>query len=250
MATSTADVLDAQPGNAHVCDLVLRQFGGVGSFAGEVSTVRCFEDNVVVKRHLSEPGRGRVLVVDGGGSLRVALIGDMVAGLAAASGWAGIVVNGCVRDSATLCRLDVGIKALGTNPRPSGKAGAGEVDVPVEFGGITFRPGAMLYSDDDGVVVVDRPLGRPNRGAVDRSDLLDDVRAVLVLEPIEHSRRHESVPRLVRVVLGGELDQDEDVVRIVGATEDAADRPPSRGRSADPGRTFDARCRSYRPGSS
>lgn len=153
--TSTADILDTHPGDARVCELVLLQFGGLGSFAGTVSTVRCFEDNAVVKRHVGEPGGGRVLVVDGGGSLRVALIGDMVAGLAAENGWAGIIVHGCVRDVAALRSLDIGIKALGTNPRPSGKSGAGEVDVPVEFGGVTFRPGAMLYSDDDGVVVID-----------------------------------------------------------------------------------------------
>ena len=154
--TSTADVLDAHPVEARVCELVLHQFGGVTAFAGRISTVRCHEDNVVLKRHLGEPGAGRVLVVDGGGSLRVALLGDMVAGLAAGNGWAGVIVNGCVRDSVALRALDVGIKALGTNPRPSGKAGVGETDVPVEFGGITFEPGATLYSDDDGVVVLDR----------------------------------------------------------------------------------------------
>ena len=154
--TSTADILDAHPGEARVCERVLHQFGGVTAFSGPISTVRCFEDNVVLKRRLGEPGEGRVLVVDGGGSLRVALLGDMVAGLAAGNGWAGVVLNGCVRDSAALGVLGVGIKALGTNPRPSGKVGAGEIDVPLEFGGITFEPGAMLYSDDDGVVVVDR----------------------------------------------------------------------------------------------
>ena len=154
--TSTADILDAHPDEAVVCGLALRQFGGVASFAGPISTVLCHEDNVVLKRHLGEPGEGRVLVVDGGGSLRVALLGDMVAGLAAENGWAGLVLNACVRDVAALRLLHVGIKALGTNPRPSGKAGAGEIDVPVEFGGVTFLPGAMLYSDDDGVVVVDQ----------------------------------------------------------------------------------------------
>lgn len=153
---STSDVLDAHPVEARVCDLVFHQFGGVSSFVGPISTVRCHEDNVVVKRHLGEPGEGRVLVVDGGGSLRVALVGDVVAGLAAENGWAGLVMNACVRDVAALRLLDVGIKALGTNPRPSGKAGAGEIDVPVEFGGITFQPGTTLYSDDDGVVVLDR----------------------------------------------------------------------------------------------
>jgi regulator of ribonuclease activity A len=154
--TSTADILDAHPVEARVCEAVLHQFGGVTAFSGPISTVRCHEDNVVLKRHLGEPGAGRVLVVDGGGSLRVALLGDMVAGLAAGNGWAGVIVNGCVRDSVALRALDVGIKALGTNPRPSGKAGVGETDVPVEFGGITFEPGATLYSDDDGVVVLDR----------------------------------------------------------------------------------------------
>ena len=153
---STADILDAHPVEARVCELVLHQFGGVTAFSGPISTVRSHEDNVVLKRHLGEPGKGRVLVLDGGGSRRVALLGDMVAGLAAANGWAGVVVNGCVRDVVALRALDVGIKALGTNPRPSGKAGAGEVDVPVDFGGITFEPGAMLYSDDDGVVVLNQ----------------------------------------------------------------------------------------------
>ena len=109
----------------------------------------------MLKARVAEPGEGRVLVVDGGGSLRVALLGDMVAGLAAASGWAGLVIHGCVRDVAVLRHLPIGIKALGSNPRPSGKAGAGEIDVPVEFGGITFRPGAMLTSDDDGIVVLE-----------------------------------------------------------------------------------------------
>jgi regulator of ribonuclease activity A len=154
--TATSDILDAHPEEARVCELELRQYGGRESFEGRISTARCFEDNVLLKQRLGEPGEGRVLVVDGGGSRRVALLGDMVAGLAAQNGWAGVIVNGCVRDSVALRALDVGIKALGTNPRPSGKAGAGEIDVPVEFGGIVFEPGAMLYSDDDGVIVLDR----------------------------------------------------------------------------------------------
>ena len=154
--TSTSDILDAHPAEALVCATELRQFGGRVSFEGPISTVRCHEDNVLLKQRLGEPGEGRVLVIDGGGSRRVALLGDMIGSLAAGNGWAGLVVNACVRDVASLSLLDVGIKALGSNPRPSGKAGAGEVDVAVEFGGIAFRPGAMLYSDDDGVVVLDR----------------------------------------------------------------------------------------------
>jgi len=134
--------------------LALHQFGCRRAFSGEVSTVRCREDNALVKARLSEPGGGRVLVVDGGGSLRVALVGEKVAGLALASGWSGLIINGCVRDVTALRGLDLGIKAIGPCPRASGKAGAGEVDVPVTFGGVTFTPGAMVWSDDDGVVVV------------------------------------------------------------------------------------------------
>jgi regulator of ribonuclease activity A len=152
--TSTADLLDLHGDAAAVCELELRRFGGHAAFQGLISTVRCFEDNVVLKQRLSEPGEGRVLVVDGGGSRRVALMGDMVAGLAVQNGWAGVVVNGCVRDSAVLADLEVGIAALGTNPRPSTKTGAGEVDVPVTFGGVTFVPGALLACDQDGIVVV------------------------------------------------------------------------------------------------
>jgi regulator of ribonuclease activity A len=152
--TSTADLLDLHGDAAAVCELELRRFGGRATFQGPISTVRCFEDNVVLKARLSEPGHDRVLVVDGGGSRRVALMGDMVAGLAVQHGWAGVVVNGCVRDSAALADLEVGIAALGTNPRPSGKTGAGEVDVPVTFGGVTFVPGAPLACDPDGIVVV------------------------------------------------------------------------------------------------
>jgi regulator of ribonuclease activity A len=155
--TATADVLDEHGERATVCAIAFRQFGGVRAFEGTISTVRCHEDNVLVRRRLSEPGNHGVLVVDGAGSRRVALVGEIVAGLARDSGWAGLVINGCVRDVADLRELDLGIKAIGSTPRPSGKAGMGEVDVPVTFGGVTFRPGDMLFSDDDGVVTLDRP---------------------------------------------------------------------------------------------
>jgi regulator of ribonuclease activity A len=152
--TATADVLDEHGDDAAVCLLPLRSYGGRTSFSGPIATVRCDEDNVLVKQRVGEPGEGRVLVVDGGGSLRVALVGDIVAGLARDNGWAGLVLNGCVRDVAALAQLDVGVVALGSNPRPSRKLGAGELDVPVSFGHVTFRPGATLYADLDGVVVV------------------------------------------------------------------------------------------------
>jgi regulator of ribonuclease activity A len=116
--------------------------------------VRCFEDNVLVRRELERPGEGRVLVVDAGGSFRCALVGGRLAELGVTNGWAGLVLNGCVRDSVELAARGFGIKALGTNPRPSGKTGAGEVGVPVTFGGVTFTPGELLYADEDGVIVL------------------------------------------------------------------------------------------------
>jgi regulator of ribonuclease activity A len=149
----TADVLDEFGDRAAVCLLQFRSFGRP-SFDGLIATVRCFEDNVLVRQSLSTPGGGRVLVVDGGGSLRCALLGDNIGDLAVENGWAGVVINGCVRDAAALDSLAVGVKALGTNPRPSSKNGEGVVGEPVEFGEIVFAPGAHLYADEDGVVVV------------------------------------------------------------------------------------------------
>ena len=151
---STADTLDEHGDRAAVCELMLRQFGGVTAFSGVIATVRCHEDNVVLREYVSSPGAGRVLVIDGGGSLRVALLGDNIAGIACDSGWAGLVINGCVRDVAALRDLEIGIRALGSNPRRSGKNGGGEVDVAVSFGGILFTPGAALYADDDGIAVI------------------------------------------------------------------------------------------------
>ncbi len=152
--TSTADLSD-EHSDARVCGLQLRQFGGLTEFSGEISTIRCLDDNVLLRRQIELPGNGRVLVVDGGGSLRSALIGDLIAGIAAANGWAGFVLNAGVRDVAVLRHLPIGIKALGSIPKRSAKEGVGEVDVPVEFGGVTFMPGAILTSDDDGIVVLD-----------------------------------------------------------------------------------------------
>ncbi len=151
--TATADVLDEFGERAAVCLLPFRSFGPA-AFSGTIATVRCHEDNVLVRACLAEPGEGRVLVVDGGGSGRCALLGDNLARLGLGNGWAGVVVNGCVRDAAGLASLGLGVKALGTNPRPSRKEGAGVTGVPVDFGGVTFEPGARLHADEDGVVVV------------------------------------------------------------------------------------------------
>jgi regulator of ribonuclease activity A len=150
---TTSDLFDAHS-NAVSCATQFRQFGGVRSFSGRIATVRCFEDNVLLRVCVSEAGDDRVVVVDGGGSFACALLGDNIAEIAVGNGWAGLVVNGCVRDVVALAELPIGIKALGTNPRPSGKGGAGEIDVPVSFGGVEFPPGAMLHADDDGVIVL------------------------------------------------------------------------------------------------
>ncbi|MBA3841128.1 MAG: ribonuclease E activity regulator RraA [Actinobacteria bacterium] len=151
--TSTADLLDEHGDAAAVCLLQLRSFGAL-AFAGTIETVRCYEDNVLVRAQASESGDGRVLVVDGGGSMRYALLGDNIAELARDNRWAGVVINGCVRDTEALDALGLGVKALGSNPRPSRKEGRGAVGVPVTFGGITFRPGAHLHADRDGVIVL------------------------------------------------------------------------------------------------
>lgn len=150
----TADLVDDIGPDVHSCDLQLRQYGGRTEFAGPITTVRCFEDNALLKAVLSEPGNGGVLVVDGDGSVHTALVGDVIAELGRSNGWSGLIINGAVRDASTLRTLDIGIKALGTNPRKSTKTGAGERDAIVEFGGVVFMPGDVAYSDDDGIVVI------------------------------------------------------------------------------------------------
>lgn len=150
----TADLVDDIGPDVRSCDLQLRQYGGRREFAGPICTVRCHQDNALLKAVLSERGSGRVLVIDGGGSLHTALVGDVIAELARANGWSGLVVHGAVRDAAALARIEIGVKALGTNPRKSTKSGAGERDCVVSFGGVDFVPGELAFSDDDGIVVV------------------------------------------------------------------------------------------------
>jgi len=152
--TPTADLYDEHGEALASCDLQLRNFGAATQFQGEIVTVRCHEDNALLKEVVSEPGLGRVVVVDGDGSVHCAMMGDKMAELAASNGWAGAIVNGAVRDAVALAGIDIGIKALGTNPRKSHKHGAGQRDVPVSFGGVVFSPGGHLVSDEDGVVVL------------------------------------------------------------------------------------------------
>ncbi|RJL33425.1 ribonuclease E activity regulator RraA [Bailinhaonella thermotolerans] len=158
MDFTTADLVDAHGESLACCETQFRQYGGRLRFAGPVTTVRVLEDNALVKRTLAGPGDGGVLVVDGGASLRTALMGDLIATSALENGWSGVVINGAVRDVAALATLDLGVKALGSIPRKSGKTGAGEAGVPVTFGAVTFTPGAWLYSDEDGIVLSRDPL--------------------------------------------------------------------------------------------
>lgn len=154
----TADLIDEHGDSLRSCAVQFRQFGGAKRFFGPVRTLKTLEDNALIKATLSQAGDGSVLVVDGEGSLQAALVGDMIAGLALKNGWAGIIVFGAVRDTPALADLDIGIKALGSNPRKSGKTGAGQLDVAVQLGGTTFRPGDWVYSDEDGLVLSVGPI--------------------------------------------------------------------------------------------
>lgn len=155
---STCDLCDRFEDRVRVLDLPLRDYGGRIAFAGRVSTVKALEDNSLVREAVAEPGEGRVLVIDGGGSLRRAMLGDMLADKAVANGWSGVLVQGAIRDSVALARLDLGVKALGTCPLKTDKRGQGLRDVPVRFGGVEIRPGDWLAADEDGVILADAPL--------------------------------------------------------------------------------------------
>jgi regulator of ribonuclease activity A len=155
---TTADLSDVHPDSVLAAEPVFRDFGGLDRFWGPIETVRVFEDNVLVRQALESKGGGRVLVVDGGGSLRSALVGGRLAALAQANGWAGLLINGCVRDSEELRRVPLGIRARATIPRRGGKTGVGERGVPVTFAGVAFIPGHFLYADADGVLVSHRNL--------------------------------------------------------------------------------------------
>jgi regulator of ribonuclease activity A len=158
MAYKTADLCDTHEQDLHVLEPLFRSFGRLASFDGPIATVKCHEDNSKVREALSEPGDGRILVVDGGGSMRRALLGDMLGELAVKNGWRGVVLNGCIRDSEAIDALEIGVRALGTIPLKTHKRGDGQRDVSVSFAGVTFRPGEHLYADADGIVVAQRPL--------------------------------------------------------------------------------------------
>lgn len=158
---STCDLCDAYRSDTsarlRVLPPVLRDFGGVQAFCGPVATVKCHEDNTPVKAAVESPGQGRVLVVDGGGSLRRALLGGNLAAAAARNGWVGIVVDGCVRDARELSAAGIGIRALALHPLPTERRVSGQSELPIQVQGVWVRPGDWLYADADGIVVLDHP---------------------------------------------------------------------------------------------
>jgi regulator of ribonuclease activity A len=158
MHFKTADLCDAYSDKLQIADPGFRSFGGHSRFHGKIVTVKLFEDNSLVRETLGLPGHGKVLVIDGGGSKRCALLGDLLAASAVENGWSGILVNGCIRDSADIAGMPLGVMALDTHPLKSVKKGVGERDLAVRFAGVTFRPGDYLYADEDGVILSSTPL--------------------------------------------------------------------------------------------
>jgi len=155
---ATADICDAYADRVQVCEPLFQAYGGITAMHGGVSTVRCFEDNSRVKDAVESPGQGRILIVDGGGSRRHALFGGNLGKAAVRNGWAGVIIYGCIRDSAELGGMKLALRALGTMPLRSEKRGEGERDMPVRFAGVTFRPGDYVYADEDGIVVAREQL--------------------------------------------------------------------------------------------
>ncbi|MCL2345501.1 MAG: ribonuclease E activity regulator RraA [Desulfobulbus sp.] len=162
MTFKTPDLCDAHEAelgkSLFVVAPMFQRYGSKASFSGQIATLKLFEDNSLVREAFAENGQGKVLVIDGGGSLRCALVGDQLAILAAKNGWAGVVVYGCIRDSGDIAGIALGVRALNTHPQKSIKKGVGERNIAVTFGGVTFNPGEWLYADEDGVLVSSRPL--------------------------------------------------------------------------------------------
>lgn len=158
MTVSVPDICDEFPEEVAVLDPLFNDFGARQKFCGEIVTVKCFEDNSLVKELVGTEGRGRVIVVDGGGSMRRALLGDLLAARAATNGWQGLLINGCVRDVEILSGINLGVKALAAHPVKTDKRGEGQQDIPVEFAGQRIIPGRYLYADANGVVIALRDL--------------------------------------------------------------------------------------------
>jgi len=153
MQHATADLCDKHIDKLQVAEPMFSDFGTISCFEGEIQTLKVFEDNTLVRAALEKDGTGKVLVVDGGGSLRCALVGDNVAALAIQNNWRGLVIFGCIRDSKQIGEMEIGLKALDTNPTKSIKRNEGQENIDIRFAGVDFKPGAYLYSDEDGIVV-------------------------------------------------------------------------------------------------
>ncbi len=158
MTFKTADLCDVHSDSIQIAQPGMLSYGSKARFAGRIVTIKLFEDNSMLRDMLANNGKGQVIVVDGGASMRCALLGDILAGMAVNNGWNGLVINGCIRDSADIATMNIGIKALGTHPLKSFKKGIGEINVPVNFANIEFSPGSFLYSDEDGIIVAQEDL--------------------------------------------------------------------------------------------
>lgn len=158
MTFSTPDICDEYPDRIQVLEPLFRDFGGKRKFYGEIVTIKCHEDNSLVKSTLATVGEGKVLVVDGGASLRCALLGDLLGAMAIKNGWRGVLVNGCVRDVEILKGMELGVRALESLPMKSEKRGEGELNVIVRFAGVSFEPGQYLYADENGMVLAREKL--------------------------------------------------------------------------------------------
>lgn len=153
MTFKTADICDDHPDKVQVAEPIFGDFGGRDVFYGSISTIKAHEDNSLVREAVAEEGKGRVLVIDGGGSLRRSMLGDMLAEKAVANGWAGVIIHGALRDSLDISQMDIGVKAMGTIPLKTDKRGEGQRDIPVHFADVTFTPGEWVYADHDGIVM-------------------------------------------------------------------------------------------------
>lgn len=158
MKKSVPDICDDYLSEIEVLQPLFHAYGGKQKFSGEIVTIKCFEDNSLVKQTLAKPGHGKVLVVDGGGSLRCALLGDLLGAMAAENGWQGILINGCVRDVEILRDIDIGVRALNCHPLKSNKRNEGQLNIPVCFAGVDFTPGQHLYADENGIVTAKAKL--------------------------------------------------------------------------------------------
>ncbi len=158
MNISTPDLCDAYPDLVRIADPIFRNYGGKSSFGGEIVTIKCFEDNSRVKESAGTNGEGKVMVIDGGGSLNKALLGDLIAEAALNNEWEGFIIFGCIRDVEPINSMKIGVKALNSIPLKTQRKGIGEINIPITFGGVTFNPGEFVYSDKTGIIVSVEPL--------------------------------------------------------------------------------------------